>query len=123
LEVVVNMNTSDPIVSALLQLASIMAACWTATESIGNVLREHGRYVHKLLLSCLLAPAFSMAAYGLGWFTALPTVTAAAIPVTGFRGYLSAAFVGLVAALVTSGGHGLVKAVARGNGAPPAPPA
>lgn len=119
------MNQNDPFVAALLQLATIMAACWTATESIGNVLRARGRRVPKLLISCVLAPAFSMFACALGWFTALPTVTALGLPVTGGRLLLSAAFAGVVAALVTSGGHGLVKAVTRGNAAAPpsTPPA
>lgn len=113
--------TTDPFIAALLQLGTLMTAAWTATEGAGNALRDRGVRLHKLAISCLLSPAFSMLAYGLGWFTALPAVTAAAIPVTGARGYLSAAFAGLVAALVTSGAHGLLKAVRRGNGAPPAP--
>ena len=116
------MNTTDPLIAALLQLGTIMAACWVATEGLGNVLFLHGVRLHKLAISCLLAPGFSTAAYALGWFTALPAVTAAAIPVAGARGYLSAAFAGLVAALVTSGAHGLVKAITGGSAAPPAGP-
>ena len=114
------MNTTDPFVAALLQLGTIMTADWTATEALGNALRARGLGLHKLAISCALAPLFSMAAYGLGWFTALPAVTAAAIPVAGVRGYLSAAFAGLVGALVLSGGHGLLKSLVRGNGTPPA---
>lgn len=117
------MNTTDPFVAALLQLGTLMTANWMATEAIGNALRARGRNLPKLLLSCLLAPCFSMAAYGLGWFTALPAATAAAIPVAGVRGYLSAAFAGLVAALVTSGVHGLVKVVTGGGAAPAGGPA
>lgn len=113
------MNTTDPFVAALLQLATIMAACWAATEAVGARLRARGVRIHKLALSCILAPAFSTVSYALGWFTALPAMTAGGTPVTGARGYLSAAFAGLVAALVTSGLHGLTKAVSRGNGAPP----
>lgn len=116
------MTTTDPFVAALLQLASIMAGCWAATEGVGNALSARGRKLPKLLISCVLAPAFSTVAYALGWFTALPAMTAGGTPVTGGRGLLSAAFAGLVAALVTSGAHGLVKAVARGNGAPPPEP-
>jgi hypothetical protein len=118
-----SMTTTDPFVAALLQLGTIMAACWAATEGVGNALRAKGIAVHKLAISCLLAPGFSTAAYALGWFTALPAVTAAAIPVAGARGYLSAAFAGLVAALVTSGAHGLVKARRGRNAAPPPAPA
>ena len=117
------MNSTDPLIAALLQLGTIMAACWAATEGVGNALRARGLALHKLAISCLLAPGFSTAAYALGWFTALPAVTAAAIPVTGARGYMSAAFAGLVAALVTSGAHGLVKAVAGGGAAAPGGPA
>lgn len=115
------MNPTDPFVAALLQLGTIMAADWKATEAIGNVLRKRGRPLPKLLISCILAPGFSMTACALGWFTALPTVTATGIPITGGGLLLSAAFAGVVAALVTSGAHGLFKAINRGNGAPPAP--
>lgn len=114
------MTTTDPFIAALLQLGTLMLAAWKATEGLGNWLRGRGIRLHKLAISCVLGPAFSMLAYGLGWFTALPAVTAEAIPVAGTRGYLSAGFAGLVAALVTSGAHGLVKAV-RGGGTPAGP--
>lgn len=97
-----------------------MIANWTATEAIGNAWREHPPWA-KLGISCVLAPILSVAAYGFGWFTALPTMAAGAIPVAGGLGYGSAAFAGLVAALVTSGAHGLVK-TASGVGGPPAVP-
>jgi hypothetical protein len=116
--------TTDPFVAALLQLGTIMAACWIATEALGNVLRARTRRrIPKLALSCVLAPAFSVVAYAFGWFTALPATAAGGVPVMGGVGYGSAAFAGLVAALVTSGAHGLVKAVGRGNAPPPGPPA
>lgn len=113
------MNQTDLLLAALTQLATLMVANWTATEALGNVLRARGHAVPKLALSCVLAPAFSAAAYGFGWFTALPAVAANAVPVTGGRGYLSAAFAGLVAALVTSTTHGLVKSLAGSGDAPP----
>ncbi len=116
------MNTNDLLLAALVQLTTLMAANWTATEALGNALKARGRAVPKLLISCLLAPALSTAAYAFGWFTALPAVAANAVPVTGGRGYASAAFAGLVAALVTSGAHGLVKAATNGAAPPPAAP-
>jgi hypothetical protein len=103
------MNT-DLLAAAVIQLASIMTANWTATEAVGNSLPS----VPKLAISCVFGPAFSTAAYAFGWFTALPTM-AGATQVAGIRSYLSAAFAGLVASLITSGSHAAVKMVTSGN--------
>lgn len=92
--------TNDLIAAALVQLASIMAANWTLTEAVGSRVT-----LGKFWISLLLAPLLTMAAYGLGWFSALPEVTASAIPIAGVRGYLSAAFAGLIGAVLTSAAH------------------
>jgi hypothetical protein len=92
--------TTDLLGTALVQLATLMAATWTLTEAIGARVTWP-----KLAISLLLGTALSMAAYGLGWFTALPAATATAIPIAGVRGYLSAGFAGLVGAAVTSAAH------------------
>jgi hypothetical protein len=91
---------TDLIAVALLQLASIMAANWVLTEAIGARVG-----LGKFWISLLVAPALTAAAYALGWFNALPTVAADAIPIAGVRGYLSAAFAGVIGALLTSGAH------------------
>ena len=92
--------TTDLIAVALVQLASIMAGNWVLTEAIGSRV-----LLGKLWISLLVAPALTMAAYALGWFSALPAVAAAGAPVTGLRGYLSAAFAGFIGALLTSAAH------------------
>lgn len=109
--------TTDLIGAALVQLGSIMAANWTLTEAIGRRVSAP-----KLVISLVVGSALSMAAYGLGWFTALPTVTATAIPIAGVRGYLSAGFAGFVGAVLTSSAHGLLIG-ARSGGVAAAPPA
>jgi hypothetical protein len=92
---------NDLIAAALVQLASIMAANWILTEALGKRLG-----LPKFWLSLGVAPALTMAAYGLGWFTALPaSATLASVPIAGARAYLSAAFAGVIAALLTSAAH------------------
>jgi hypothetical protein len=102
--------TTDLIGAALVQLGTIMAATWILTEGIG---RRTGW--PKLAISLLVGAGLSAAAYALGWFTALPTATATAIPVIGVRGYLSAAFAGFIGAAVTSAGHAALVG-SRGGG-------
>jgi hypothetical protein len=105
--------TTDLLAAALVQLATLMAATWTLTEAIGARVAWP-----KLAISLVLGTALSMAAYGLGWFTALPAATASAIPIAGLRGYLSAGFAGLVGASVTSALHAGILGSRAGSAAP-----
>ncbi len=91
---------NDLLAAALVQLASIMGANWILVEAIGARIG-----IGKLWISLVAGPLLTMAAYALGWFTALPAATAAAVPVAGGRAYLSAAFAGFIASLLTSAAH------------------
>jgi len=97
---------TDLLVPAVAQLASIMIATWSLTEQIGNRLLTR---IGKFWIALVLGPALTVAAYGVGFFTALPeTATLRAIPMTGPRGYLAAAFAGAIASILTSSGHALL---------------
>jgi pyrroline-5-carboxylate reductase len=92
---------NDLVAAALVQLASIMGGNWILVEALGTRLR-----IGKLWLSLVVGPLLTMAAYALGWFTALPTAaTVAGLPLLGARAYLSAAFAGFIASLLTSAAH------------------
>ncbi len=92
--------TTDLLAAALAQLASIMAANWTLTEALGSRIS-----LGKFWISLVLAPLLSTSAWALGWFSALPAATTFGAPITGLRGAMSAAFAGLIGAVLTSTAH------------------
>ena len=84
------MNT-DILAGALIQLATLTAAVWGASQAFSTL---HPR-VNGLRVALISGPVFAAFAYWLGWFPMVATV----VPDGGVRAYLSAAFAGLVATL------------------------
>ena len=86
--------TTDLLVPAGLQLASIVAGVWVLTEIIGNLM-----HCRKDLLALALGPALAIGGYVFGFVTAIP------VTVPAWKGYGGAAFAGLIATLTAKAFH------------------
>ena len=106
---------ADLMASAALQLATIVTAVWSLTEFLGKAIDRRRQKkaageipprtpprARKALIAVALGPAMALVGYVTGFVTA--------IPLTGWKGYLGAAFAGLVATLVAKQFHDLVAA-------------
>ena len=91
--------TTDLMLAAAAQLASVTAAVWVLTEVVGRATGWNKAY-----LALAFGPLLGLAAYGTGFLTALPPCPFGG-PVCQWAG---AGFAGLVTTLVAKGFHDLL---------------
>ena len=110
--------TTDLMLAAGAQLASITAAVWVLTEILGRAAKWN-----KVAVALCLGPLLALAAYATGFLTALPDCPA---PIGAACKWIGAGFAGLITTLLAKGFHDLlgdrVLKVLPGLQKPPEPP-